>query len=1557
MKRLFSLIIAMLLITCHVSPALSADGSPFSDVKEKRWSYDSILFAYDNGLMDGVGGGRFDPAGSMTRGMVVTVLYRMEGKPEVEFRNVFSDVKAGKYYSGAVIWAHGSGIVNGISEGIFSPGGKITREQLSAMLYRYAEFKGYDVTAEGDLTKFPDAGDTHSYAKVALTWATAAGIIGGVKAGDAVLLDPRGKATREQFATILARFIPKYEGDDGLPVDPLYEKAEALSNADVCEVHGAALHAVFGPPDSLKESEIGACIVESLGLDRTVYEFRLEDGCFADLAAAYSKIRNGDGTLIPISFEINNTRTVGEPAKIDSLPLLAVRNDNYSSAHAIGCGECVEDEMLAKKVEEFDSLDLCGRHGCVHIEADSLTETGLGDATCSAMGLDREKYDVAFDHSSFDSLAADLDALPVGSTTDKAVTFSIRNKDGAYGGPGEEVAAMISVMKTAEHGCRSVGCPFERAKKAFELFERKYICGEHGSAHITLNHETPSLSEITDLMRESLDLGDGYEVAVDPGLFAAGKISVTARHAKGYETDGLTFTAVYAVDESSGSPAVFTLCENDRDAYKLIVHDGYDGNTGYGGWNYGQTESGWIIDTRGDDGVRHGVINDVSTTESSQVIREINNTVKGVVEHRCSVTMVSGFDGAILDFRNADGDSVCRLQTTDGVWKILRRDGTFETVFDPQGGSYFIFDLQIDLYGETVRVVINDENCGTYPLAAGGVNANIQNFRFASTEEDTVTFSLGLCETFVNYSLFENFSDQYLFGALPAGWTYEGAAVVPNDGVDTSDNKKFDCHLSVDGYAEKTFEPTDGLVTAQFALLPPSSGCNTEYVILGGGDELLRVTADDGSFYVNGERAYDYLKNVWYYFYLVCDTETGDVVFNVNGVDRGSYSLLETGVPLDCVRFENSGAPALCDEFYVFRNVSHRDYVPEPVIPAGEEEYTVGINVCSMWQNGFHAGWACITPFDDTRPVLGYYDEGTPETADWEIKYLLEHGVDFQSFVLYALEEDAPITGALGVHLCDGFKHAKYSDMTKYSLIWCSATAQSPKDLDAWKTYFVPYFIEHHFRDPRYLVIDNKPVMFFFRFVSDEYGEYWTKERRKEAFDYLEEQVKLLGFDGVLLIDSDDTARQTHSFEGFDGVYSYHHGQDGVRFETTRSRIEELNGQSNAWGLTYVPTVSTGFNRIGWLQPRTPVMTVEEYAETNRWVRDEFLPADPSRPDWAKNLVIISNWNEYGEGTYVMPCEEHVGFGYLDVLRETYTSESADESLNTIPTPAQLERIDRLYPQHQILLRAGEYETYSNGVSLVDVPKSGLDTEWIARIAPSAAVVGRDGNVTVSGNVISNDSTSVGKVTISLDCGVDLSLCNSIDVLAYMEDGSRCLARYGAGDHAQMNNLANGTFDGSGEKKYFWIDISECDKAGNVIQLRMPPGMKIYDVRVSCSTLGMFGDRLAVFGNEVPVKVLPELSPRGDYLFGFDTVFTDLHLFGMFVRWDDAAGRLTVSLPGGEFVFTAGSAFYTLNGEEKFLGYEIYLKDGVPMIPLNLITEQAGLTIDFTDIRNAVVTY
>ena len=176
---------------------------PFTDVSKGSWFYDDVVYVYENKLMQGTGDIIFDPDGAASRGMIVAILYRLDGQPAVNRECPFTDVKPGSYYENAVTWATEHGIVGGYGSGMFGPDDPITREQMAAILYRYAAYLGCDVTGQADLTKFGDYAAVSAYAEQALAWASKEQLIHGV--GDS-LLDPSGRATRAQAAAILHRF-------------------------------------------------------------------------------------------------------------------------------------------------------------------------------------------------------------------------------------------------------------------------------------------------------------------------------------------------------------------------------------------------------------------------------------------------------------------------------------------------------------------------------------------------------------------------------------------------------------------------------------------------------------------------------------------------------------------------------------------------------------------------------------------------------------------------------------------------------------------------------------------------------------------------------------------------------------------------------------------------------------------------------------------------------------------------------------------------------------------------------------------------------------------------------------------------------------------------------------------------------------------------------------------------------------------------------------------------------------------------------------------------------
>ena len=191
-----------------VTPAKPAApvGLPFADVSGSDWFYNDVRYVYEKGIMDGMGIDRFSPNAPLTRAMIVTILYRMAGSPSVSGSSDFTDVAAGKWFAKAVAWAAANGIVNGYGSGLFGPNDPVTREQLAAILYRYAVYGGMTaVTLEENLGGFADTAQLSAYAIQAMNWAVGQGLINGSGSN----LVPKAQATRAQVAAIIHRYLER----------------------------------------------------------------------------------------------------------------------------------------------------------------------------------------------------------------------------------------------------------------------------------------------------------------------------------------------------------------------------------------------------------------------------------------------------------------------------------------------------------------------------------------------------------------------------------------------------------------------------------------------------------------------------------------------------------------------------------------------------------------------------------------------------------------------------------------------------------------------------------------------------------------------------------------------------------------------------------------------------------------------------------------------------------------------------------------------------------------------------------------------------------------------------------------------------------------------------------------------------------------------------------------------------------------------------------------------------------------------------------------------------
>ncbi|MCC6729943.1 MAG: glycoside hydrolase family 99-like domain-containing protein [Chthonomonadales bacterium] len=336
-------------------------------------------------------------------------------------------------------------------------------------------------------------------------------------------------------------------------------------------------------------------------------------------------------------------------------------------------------------------------------------------------------------------------------------------------------------------------------------------------------------------------------------------------------------------------------------------------------------------------------------------------------------------------------------------------------------------------------------------------------------------------------------------------------------------------------------------------------------------------------------------------------------------------------------------------------------YIPEPRPPASR--YLVGAHYCPLWKQGSRAdGWERIAPYPEREPALGWYDENDPEVTDWEIKWALEHGIDFFVYCWYRDGQGGPVKSFLGHAIHEGLFNARFASRFQFAIMWENqqrghAGVSSEQDL---LENLLPYWIENYFRRPEYLRVAGKPLLFIYRpeFLVDDLGGV---EQVRRAFDRMREACKRAGLGGLTILGEyrgvQPDPLRLMADEGADAAFAYCWPVAG--HAGGREAIEAQEGSWTAWRrmgiLPGLLTVSMGWDPRPW-HPSSSIWRLrpDEFREACERAR-QFMDALPE-DDLAHRMVLLDNWNEYGEGHYIAPHRQY-GFGYLDAVRSVFTDD------------------------------------------------------------------------------------------------------------------------------------------------------------------------------------------------------------------------------------------------------------------------------------------------------------
>jgi hypothetical protein len=353
------------------------------------------------------------------------------------------------------------------------------------------------------------------------------------------------------------------------------------------------------------------------------------------------------------------------------------------------------------------------------------------------------------------------------------------------------------------------------------------------------------------------------------------------------------------------------------------------------------------------------------------------------------------------------------------------------------------------------------------------------------------------------------------------------------------------------------------------------------------------------------------------------------------------------------------------------------DYVPEPIV--ADSERHVGMIYCPLWKPGDHYGWHMMERSMPWRkPALGWYDESLPEVTDWEIKWMLEHGVDFIFYCWYRAygNEGKPVEQLFSHGIHDGLFNARYGDRIKFCIMWTNTDYSGIASREDLMDNLLPFWIETYFKRPNYLLIDNKPVLPVYdirRLIKD----LGSEAAVKETLDLMREACVKEGFDGLWITGESrhwwPDYLKTMAACGFDASFAYvwNNVPDGASDKEAHDTILSNHQKRIEWNLLPdIPTVSAMWDPSLWEQYAQPGQSSAHYhmsPEGFRRVCEDVKSLTDKLPEksLARRMILVDNWNEWGEGHYLAPCREH-GFDYLDVLREVFTN-APQEHTDLIP--------------------------------------------------------------------------------------------------------------------------------------------------------------------------------------------------------------------------------------------------------------------------------------------------
>lgn len=971
--------------------------------------------------------------------------------------------------------------------------------------------------------------------------------------------------------------------------------------------------------------------------------------------------------------------------------------------------------------------------------------------------------------------------------------------------------------------------------------------------------------------------------------------------------------------------------------------------------------NGWDVDRRGGEitQLHREYISMLDTSEEYAITmwHDIESRTSGKITLETTFKFLDNVAGFSFDMLGEDGKSAVKLITENGDLAYVSGKRNIK-VADIEESQWMPIKIIADLDNRTAELAIRGVLIGTFPFSED--IGEINQVRLKTPEEKEMAFQFKYMRVVENYLVYESF----LGSRFPYDWecipdNEKAVEVVPFEGrysgIVFPDLVIKDDSIIKETLVRKVFDKAEGNIIFEFRFLRNEKSDGMKFRLKNENQTALELGIS-GENLVNAKG--EVLTHISDYMYHIlrmeANTETKKVLVKYNARKLIEVPFDEDAEFVDRIEFATSvtgkGGITIRDVVAYLQGELPSDYPTEPVVPKDSDDITTVMMSCDLWNEATN-GWDNATAYDYKEPYLGWYDETKPEAADWQTKWMVEHGIDAEMKCWYTDEGEykgKPIRPIENSSALNAFFNSKYSDYLKTGMIVCWSPHPS-NPVGQWRNTIIPYWIEQYFTDDRYLVIDNKPVVYILspaKFVS----AFGSEERTKEEFEYLRNECRKVGFDGVYLVALCQNLNNASNIEsaeksGFDNAFIYSWGRESYKADHQIGAHEKRF----AWDtIRSIPVLSMGYCDED--KEKDYVMqyaTSETFKEVAEYIKYDLMPRYED-DDLASKMVAIDNWNEWGEGHYINPSKLN-GFGYLDVIREVFSD--GGEHTDDIPTENQKSRLDNrrandrrwmsyVHPADEkkpTKVLKGWYFNNPDDADDWTIEKQ-IDELSVKDGALTGKTIGKD-----AGIILKEDQkldityATYIKVRFKTD-GVDSDVEEDTEVFYTTEENNKWTQAQAMRASVEENGLYNDYYFNVGSLKTW---------DGKLNKIRYDVSRKA-DTSFSIESIEILEDdgliTLFVDGKKQDYKsktkningtVFVPTKPLAGYQDALECA----------VIYRNADKTVTVTHKDAEMKFTIGSDIAILNGKEYTLAAPIEKVNGLVNLPIRFIAEAIGAQI------------